>query len=127
MSAINFLNIDLDIEAKEDASLIVKEFDGRVSVMREGFENGLYHASFETPYSDEDTIIEEYASLINGLSSEAKRLWQKCTKRSFDFGYELGEGSIASQVKISEKSISTLSRLGGSVVITIYPPEPKNT
>ena len=52
MSEIKFLNKDLDIESKEDISLIVQVFGGQLSVMRNDQRKGLYSASFETGYTE---------------------------------------------------------------------------
>ena len=126
MSTIKFLNIDLDIESDKDASLIVEEFGDRVSVMRNEFYEGKYNASFETPYSHENQIIEEYSALVNGLSPSAKELWNNCTKRVFDFGYESGEKPNGFHSNISNESIKKLAALNGSLVVTIYPPDPED-
>ena len=122
MIEIRFLNIDLDIESTKDISQIVKEFSGRLSVMRNEQKEGLYIASFETGYEEENKIIEEYVSLIENLSQEAREIWNNCSKREFDFGYDSGIKPYDFHSKISEKSIELLAKVGGSVTITIYPP-----
>ena len=121
MSEIRFLNIDLDIESTRDISLIVQEFSGRLSVMRNEKKEGLYIASFETEYVGENEIIEEYVSLIESLSPEAREIWNNCIKKEFDFGYDSGDKPDDFHSKISEKSIKSLAKVGGSVTVTIYP------
>ena len=123
MSAIQFLNIDLDIESDKDISLIVKEFGERLTVMRNDESEGIFRASFETGYAEENAIIKEYVDLINNLSPEAKALWNRCLIRRFDIGYESGEEPNNYYSELSEKSINLLAKVGGSVVITIYPPD----
>jgi hypothetical protein len=127
MSEIKFLNIDLDIESKEDISLIVQEFGSQLSVMRYDQSEGLYSASFETGYIEENKIIEEYTNLINKLSPRAKTQWDNCILRRFDIGYESGERPYNFHSKLSENSISLLAKVGGSIVVTIYPPDPNDT
>jgi hypothetical protein len=127
MNEIRFLNVDLDIESTNDISPIVQEFSGRLSIMRNEQKEGLYIASFETGYEEENKIVEEYVSLIEGLSPEAIEIWNNCTKREFDFGYDSGDWPNDFHSKISEKSIKSLARVGGSVTVTIYPPDTKNT
>ena len=122
MSEIRFLNIDLDIESTKDISPIVQEFSDRLSVMRNEQKEGLYIASFETGYVEENKIIEEYVSLIESLSPEAREIWNNCTKREFDFGYVSGNKTNDFHSKISKKSIKSLTKVGGSVTVTIYPP-----
>lgn len=120
---IQFLNIDLDIESEMDISLIVKEFSDKLTVMRNDKSNGIFRASFETGYSEENAIIEEYAGVINHLSDDAKTLWSKCLVRRFDFGYVIGDKPNNFHSVLNEKSINLLAKVGGSVVITIYPPD----
>lgn len=126
MSTIRFLNIDLDIESNEDTSLIADEFGDRVTVMRNEYHESLYCASFETGYSKENKIIEEFVCLVKGLSPEAKELWNNCTKRVFDFGYQSGEKPYSFHSNISANSINLLAEIGGSVVVTIYAPDPND-
>lgn len=121
MSEIQFLNIDLDIESQEDISLVVKEFSNRLTVMRNDHSKGMYYASFETGYSEENEIIEEYVNVIDGLSTEARTIWDNCLKREFDFGYESGDKPNDFHSKIRAKSIELLAKVGGSVTVTIYP------
>ena len=122
MSEIKFLNIDLDIESQGDISLVVKEFCNRLTVMRNDCSKGMYYASFETGYTEENIIIEEYVNIIEGLSPEAREIWNNCLKREFDFGYESGDKPNDFHSKISAKSIELLAKVGGSFTVTIYPP-----
>jgi hypothetical protein len=121
MNEIEFLNIDLDIESKVDISPIVDEFGDRVSVHRNEHYEGQYCVSFENGYMKENEIIEEYVSLVDGLSPRSKKIWDSCSKREFDFGYNSGETPNNFHSKISANSINSLAKVGGSVVITIYP------
>jgi hypothetical protein len=126
MSKIKFLNIDLDIESQDDISLVVKEFSNRLTVMRNNHDEGIYYASFETGYTEENEIIKEYVNVIEGLSLEARETWNNCLKREFDFGYESGDRPNDFHSKISAKSIEILAKVGGSVTVTIYPPPENN-
>jgi len=121
MSEIHFLNIDLEIESVNDISPLINEWTNRVSIHRNQEINGIYYGSFETACSGVESIIEEYISLINGLSPEAKAVWDNSLKREFDFGYESGTTPNNFHSKISSESITKLASVGGSVVITIYP------
>lgn len=122
MSEIKFLNIDLDIESQDDISPVVKEFSSKLTVMRNDHSKGMYYASFETGYSEENEIIEEYVNIIEGLSPEARAIWNNCLKKEFDFGYEGGDKPNDFRSKIRAKSIELLAKVSGSVTVTIYPP-----
>ena len=121
MKEITFLNIDLDLESKEDLSTLVSEMSARTSVMRSEWNGTNYCASFETGAQRAEEIIEEYVSIIDGLTAEGLRLWTGCTKREFDFGYDSGETPDDFHSILSAHSISSLARLRGSIAITIYP------
>jgi len=121
MSQIQFLNIDLDIESSVDISPLITEWGSRVSVHRNEEVNGIYYGSFETCCSGTEEILNEYVSLINGLSSSARLIWDNASKRDFDFGFESGISPNNFHSRIESDHINKLARVGGSVVITIYP------
>ncbi len=120
MSEIQFLNIDLEIESQTDLSPLIKEWGERVSVHRNEKVGDLYCGSFETGCSCIESVIEEYISLLNSLSSEAREVWDNLLKREFDFGYMSGISPNNFHSKISSESIIRIAKVGGSVVITIY-------
>ena len=122
MKKIEFLNIDLDLESKDDLFPIIQEFGDSVIVLNREKENNSFKVSLElagvtgTP----DYLFEQYISLINGLSSQAKELWFGCAKREFDLGFESGHKPSDIQNKLSSTIISSLSDLEASIVITVY-------
>ena len=121
MKEIEFLNIDLDIESNQDLSEIVAGFGDRVVVQRNERVGGVNHASFSTGYSEENEIIQEYCALVNGLKPVAREVWDNCAKRVFDIGYESGETPNNFHSEIKAGSIEALAKIGGSVIVTIYP------
>ena len=121
MSNIEFLNIDLDIESNDNIELLVNELGKRMSVMNNNEIDNIYYASFETGYSEENEIINEYVSIVNELSPQAKVLWNNCKKRVFNVGYECGRKPSSYESKINENSIKALAEINGSIYITIYP------
>jgi hypothetical protein len=121
MNETTFLNIDLDIESAEDIAPIVQEWGGRICVHRYEEIEGVFYGSFETPFGDVEGILSEYVSLINGLSPEARGIWNRATIRVFDFGYEAGDTPNGFHSKIEADFIKRLAEIGGSIVVTIYP------
>lgn len=126
MSKIEFLNIDLDIESDEDIELLVSEIGKRATTMRNENEAGKYVASFEAADGEENEIIAEYKSIIDALSTEAKAMWDNCTKKDFDFGYESGDKPNDFHSRLSKDSIAAINDFGGEIVITIYPTSDAN-
>lgn len=121
MSQTEFLNIDLDIEANFDLTILVEEIGLEATVMRNDKNRERYFASFETGAIRANEIIAEYKKIIDGLSPEAKLLWNKCSKRSFDIGFESGLEPNSFKIKLSQETISALYELNGEIVVTIYP------
>jgi len=127
MSKIEFLNMDLDIESEENIDSIIEEFGDHVSIMRNEKENNLFYASFETFLNEENDIIEKYVSLINSLSPLTRKIWDKCIKKEFDFGYESGIVPNNFHSRINTNSVAQLASVGGNISITIYPLVGSNT
>ena len=123
MSKIMFRNIDLDIESLVDITPIVEEWGKRVTVFRHEEVDGVFYGSFETVYSEVSRIIEEYVSLVEGLTPSSREIWDKAHKRDFDFGYESGSKPNNFHSRIEADYVNKLANVGGSIVITIYPPE----
>ena len=121
MSNIEFLNIDLDIESNDNIELLVEELSKRLVVMHNNEINKVHYASFETSFSEENKIINEYVSIIKELSPEAKSLWNSCIKRVFNFGFDSGNKPNSYESRINEKSVKELAEFNGSIYITIYP------
>ncbi|NQX84213.1 MAG: hypothetical protein HRS57_03375 [Mycoplasmataceae bacterium] len=121
MSEIHFLNIDLEIESFIDISPIIEEWGERICVFRNEKVDGIFYGSFETSCSGVEGIIDEYVSLVNGLSQSSRDIWEKAQKRDFDFGYESGTDPNNFHSRIESESVQKLASLGGSIVITIYP------
>ena len=59
MADTEFLNIDLDIESKENVDEIVGEFALHFYIMNNEKRDGIYYASFETHQGEENKIIEK--------------------------------------------------------------------
>jgi len=121
MSEIHFLNIDLDIESSTDISPLIQEWGNRISVHRNEEIDGVFYGSFETSCSGVHRIIDEYVSLINGLSHTSRIIWDTAQRRDFDFGYESGSEPNNYHSRIESEYINKLAKVGGSVVISIYP------
>lgn len=124
MSEIEFLNIDLDIESKEDISPIVEEWEGKITVFRNDKAEEGYFASFETQCSGVEEIINEYVRLVNSLSEKSREIWDRAEKRTFDFGFESGTEPNNFNVKMDQLLIQKLADIGGGITITIYPIRP---
>jgi len=127
MNGTTFLNIDLDIESKNDISAIVNSFKKSVTVMRHEFLDEVFYGSFETGLMEPNKIIEEYTRLVENLNAEERLIWDQCSIKSLDIGFESGLFPNALHTTISPNSLNKLSSIGATFVITIYPYNKENT
>jgi len=83
--------------------------------------DGIYYGSFETGYVELSDIFEEYVSLVESLSESSRAIWDKATRRDFDFGYESGTTPNNYHSRFELEYLEKLAKIGGSLVISIYP------
>ena len=125
MASIEFLNLDLDLESNVDLTLLLEEFGESVVVMNHD-QGELNKLSLELAgvVGRPDDLILEYAKLVENLTEPARKVWDACSKREVDVGFEC-EGSVeGSPIGLTERlsleSIVLLSKLKMTITITIY-------
>ncbi len=122
MEDIAFLNVDLDLESGEDLSLLIDDFGDSVIVMNNIFEGDIYKVSIELAglQGDSGYLFREYFKLLDNMSAQAKCLWDRCSKKKFDLGFQSGAEPMGITENIPLEVISKLSEYGASVAITVY-------
>ena len=119
---VRYLNVDLEIESKNDLSKIVEEFGEDVIVLYCGETRGYQHASFEAPNTaDADDIINHFCLLVEELTKEAREVWDGCCSRVMDVGFESGTSPQNFRSEIRASTVQRVAAIGASIVITIYP------
>lgn len=123
-----YLNTDLEIESKQDLSPIVEEFGEDVSVLHQWEFREHQHASFEIAgsslISNADDVISFFCSLVDNLPPSAREIWDGCSSRIFDIGYQSGTEPHSFRSEIRASTIQRAADIGASIVITIYPVPP---
>ena len=119
---VRYLNTDLEIESKDDLSKIVEEFGEDVSVLYCGEVRGYQLASFEIPgnTAGADETIDHFCALVEGLTKEAREVWDGCCSRVIDVGYESGTSPRNFRSEIRASTIQRVAAIDASIVITIY-------
>ena len=122
--ATKYLNTDLEIESIDDLTPIIDEFGGDVICLFHGRVRDLNRASFEVAgsMSDANECIRMFYSLVEGLSAEARAVWDSCTRRTLDVGFEGGHDRENCQQTIEHKVLALAASIGTHLVITVYPP-----
>ena len=121
---IRYLNVDLDIESKEDLSVLIEDLGEDVIVLHHGPVKGINHASFELAhgfYSGPDEALAGFCRLIKNLSPEARSVWDGCYSRLFDLGFECGTSPNRFWFELRPSTIGMVAEIGGSIAISIYP------
>ena len=121
MSEIKFLNIDLEIESKENIAPLVKEFEKHWVVFHFSENKGLYSASFETAQMSTKEIINEYFKVIDSLNGAVLELWKNCLTRKFDIGFDSGHTPRSFSYELSKEVLNKIISIRGTINITIYP------
>jgi len=125
MASIEFLNLDLDIESSDDLTSLLDSFGESVVVMSHE-QGGVNKLSLELAgvTGDPNNLVLEYAKLIDALPAAAKSIWDNCSKREMDIGFECEGETKGAPVGITERlsleSITLLSKLKITLAMTIY-------
>jgi hypothetical protein len=122
-----FLNVDLDIESTTPLRSLAREFGERVSVMYSGRMKGrdclfveIEIASTLKLKSPEKTI-HALCMLIESLSPNGRRLWNRAKRKEFDIGFDARFSSHrANRFTIDAKTLRRVTELGASIAVTFY-------
>ena len=121
---IKFLNVDLELESKQDISVIIQEFGEDVFVLYQGIARSYHQGRLEiadNSYNNADDIINEFCFLVEALPKDIRQIWDNCCLREFNIGYESGMTPISFRSDIKSTTIQRIANIGASLVITIYP------
>ena len=121
MSETHLINIDLEVESKEDIDSLVRELESKLHLMTHHNCHGIIRAGFEASGLGVEEIILSYILAIETLTADAKKQWNKCLTRDFNFGFQAGETPNGYEKQISLGVLESIASVGGQIVITIYP------
>lgn len=125
MASIEFLNLDLDIESSNDLTSLLESFGESVVVMShdQGEVNKL-SLELAGVTGDPNQLVLEFAKLIEALPVAAKSIWDNCSKKEIDIGFECEGETKGVPVGITERlsleSITFLSKFKITLAMTIY-------
>ena len=126
MSKSHYLNTDLEIESREDLSPIVGYFGKDVMVLFHGEAMGFRRAVFEIAglAADADTVINHFCMLAESLPERERAIWNHCSRKICDIGYEGGTHPRAFRSEIRPETVERIAKLGVAIFVTIYSPSP---
>ncbi|NMM40687.1 hypothetical protein [Pseudoalteromonas arctica] len=125
MSEIQFLNVDLELESKQDISLLVADLQKSAVVLHYDKDEYRQLARIESKedVSSPDKAINHLCELIESCSRNALKQWLSCSKRTFDIGFESGTSPKCFNQALQADTLLRISAIGAGVEITIYPIE----
>ena len=127
MSEIQFLNVDLELESKQDISALVNDLQKNAVVLHYDKDDYRQLARIEANVnvSSPDKAINHLCELIESCSKGALKQWLSCSKRTFDLGFNSGVSPKCYSQALHVDTLLRISAIGAGIEITIYPVESK--
>jgi len=128
-----YLAVDLDVRSRRSLAPLLAawpnaETPGRVN---QRAPHWLVLSGLTAPrarYRARDTAdfrVRELVRVVEGLPRPARRCWNAATRRTFDIGIAGPAGlSRGTDIPVNQDTIEAVARVGGRILITVYPPEP---
>lgn len=122
-SVIRYLNTDLDLVCDVDPSVLAAEFvalDFAVNV--HSGDDGLFYVLCEDDNDSEpEPNILRLLDAIDALTDASRELWNRCTKREFNVGYDCGDEPWSFNQGLSNVALRRMADCGSTLRITLYP------
>lgn len=127
---ISYLNTDLDLIAANDLTELAAVFEAngiRPLHVTRG-DDGLWYATFETDkqYAEPAPNIAAILGVVEALSPPLRSIWDGCSRREFDIGYDCGIEPWGFNQALSVELLERMSAAGASLRVTLYPDREPN-
>ena len=125
MSDIQFLNVDLEIESKQDIAQLVSDLGKSAMILHYDKDETRQLARIEAniDVTSPDSAINHLCELIESCSRNALKQWLSCTKRTFDIGFQSGKNPKCFNQALHADTLLRISAIGAGIEITLYPVE----
>ena len=124
-NTIQYLNTDLDINSPADLTPLAAAFEKRRidSLHVTQLDDGSWFATFETKkqHLEPERNIAAMLTVIESLTKPLRAVWDSCTRREFNIGYDCGDEPWEFNQGLSSELLGRLAAVGGSLRITLYP------
>lgn len=121
---IGYLNTDLELISASDLTPLVSVFEASnlCKLHCAQYDNFWYAALEVGPHYDEPELtIAAMLTVIESLDDSSRTLWNSCTKREFDIGYDCGQISKPLNQRLSAQLLEQVTAIKASLSITLYP------
>ena len=120
---IRYLNTDLDLVAAADLTPLSAGLEalGVHALHVDRREDGLWHATFETDDSCEESehSILLMLAAVESLDEQLRGAWRACAVREFNVGYESGDGPWGFNQLISAETLRRMADAGAGLRVTL--------
>lgn len=125
MSDIQFLNVDLEIESKQDIAQLVSDLGKSAMVLHYDKDETRQLARIEAniDVTSPDSAINHLCELVESCSRNALKQWLSCTRRTFDIGFQSGKNPKCFNQALHADTLLRISAIGAGIEITLYPVE----
>ncbi|WP_440054831.1 hypothetical protein ACSLBF_01310 [Pseudoalteromonas sp. T1lg65] len=125
MSEIQFLNVDLELESKQDISALVSDLKRNAVVLHYDKDEYRQLARIEASAEEmtPDKAINHLCELVESCSKPALKQWLSCSKRTFDIGFSSGTSPKCYSQALHVDTLLRISAIGAGIEITMYPVE----
>jgi hypothetical protein len=123
-SLSHFVNLDLVLKSNSDFSALIKHLDQSVFVLthqEHGQQFLLVLEVSDMDCNDPGSCTQQFLSLIESFSDAARELWDRCTSRTFSYGFEGGCKFPALDTTIRVDLLRRIVSVGADIGITVYP------
>jgi hypothetical protein len=124
-NTICYLNTDLDLISAEDLTVLAAAFEGGgvppLHVTQGA--DGLWYATFETSaqFAEPEPNIAAILAIVESLARPLRSLWDECTRREFNIGYDCGDEPWAFNQGLPADLLGRMAAAGASLRVTLYP------
>jgi hypothetical protein len=124
-NTISYLNTDLDLTSAEDLTALAAAFEGGgvppLHVTHGA--DALWYATFETSaqFAEPEPNIAAMLAIVESLARPLRSMWDGCTRREFNIGYDCGDEPWAFNQGLSPDLLGRMAAAGASLRVTPYP------
>ena len=123
--AICYLNTDLELTSRDDLTALSRVFKSRgfFSLRVMHHEDGCWYATFETSdhHTDPESCIAAMVAAVETLRPRHRSIWDSCTQREFNIGYDCGDEPWAFNQGLSSELLGRIAAVGAALRWTLYP------
>lgn len=122
-----YINTDLTLKSKSELAPLTKalQAQGVSPIWERRHADGQSLAKFETDrqYNTPAATIEGLLRAIEALNDEGRNVWNACSSREFDLGFECDGEAFSTESEIGADLLRRMVQVRCAMRVTVYRPE----